>query len=282
MPDPLLPLQIFELRPTSLQTRSWGSRLTTTTSPRILSVIPTHPHPSKTPKYHIDTAHTSSFPLWPWNSAQIIACHSSSADPETIHARRATPLATLSQTHSAFAHLMCSVGSVRPAPDSALEAGKEDAGDVLPTVPAHVALSSGLGHGEWRDAVLEPHFTPNGKGVVEKSVDWGEYRVKWGAGGPRDRKAVRGWGESDGGWVEVRDKGDVLAIYKPRGAAWVGKEEEEREESARGLGVLVVCDERVGGSEEVVRHVLMVAVGLEEQILRSKGFEPRNYHAGWD
>lgn len=93
---------------------------------------------------------------------------------------------------------------------------------------------------------------------------------------------VRDGGRDGGG------DGAVIALYRPRGPPPQGG----RAEDAWGrLGVCVDFPAGVGEDrdrngdgarrrESVVRHLLMVAVGIEEQIRRSRGFQGL-YHGRW-
>lgn len=79
----------------------------------------------------------------------------------------------------------------------------------------------------------------------------------------------------------------IVAIYVPRGSSIdpsAGKGSEKGAPGVGGgsgiggLGICIELEEKK--REEVVKHLLTVAVGIEEQILRCRGFRGA-YHGGW-
>jgi hypothetical protein len=153
----------------------------------------------------------------------------------------------------------------------------------------HTELHTSLGHGEWYDykltQLLDTAFT-NEKRQAHK-----DHPLKWVAGTEEwDPLYWEGRGKIIGGHLKLSMHGneEVLAIYKVRGATWLRRfyhqgmsglweHWEDGGGASRGsLGIL----KQEGLAEEVVRHMLMACIGIEEQIMRNKGFDGA-YHGGW-
>ena len=85
----------------------------------------------------------------------------------------------------------------------------------------------------------------------------------------------------------------TLAVYKPRNAIWAcgskltESDDEDAVTNGLGTGVSWICDENLlarmdaNGKNNALRQVLLSAIAIEEQIMRSKGFRPGCYHGHW-
>ncbi|KAL9617599.1 MAG: hypothetical protein Q9160_007612 [Pyrenula sp. 1 TL-2023] len=153
-------------------------------------------------------------------------------------------------------------------------------------------ISSGLGHGLWSDEILPSLLNPSDNST-EKTTNLAPPHAMWYAsphgfqhdcsdcefewpGLPETQKP-------DKAAIMVRyENGELIALYRPRGEGLspMGGDEEGR---CGRLGVCVdlgVAEGDTWRRENVVRHLLMVAVGIEEQIRRSRGFQGV-YHGRW-
>ncbi|KAF2114289.1 hypothetical protein BDV96DRAFT_647755 [Lophiotrema nucula] len=154
-----------------------------------------------------------------------------------------------------------------------------------PGLPSWV--SSGLGHGVWRDAWLE-----DGLGV-EKEKMGNAVETRWKAAGPERRIVWERKGCLESSNLILKPQKTILAVYKPRNAVWArdGKltegDGEEEGRNGLGTGMLGICDERLlagvdaDGKNDALRHVLLSGIAIEEQMLKSKGFKPEFYHGHW-
>jgi hypothetical protein len=250
-------------------------------------------------RYYIDTAAEYRFPLWPFNGTQTIAIHDAFTDHDEILHRRAKPKLKIRFHHSMLGRHMCSVGSIRTSTktkstkdattgEKSTEPSKSEQNSVSDSVSgldeqqaADLFLGSGLGHGEWRDEVTEKIlglYDDSKPHVWQPKIAWNATDT-WSStllenGSPQTRKV-------EGGGLLLRGPKSVnLAWYKPRPARWIDRGVYG---DGKGVGVLGFSAEaqKLGFDEGMVRHVLLSAVAVEEQIMGSAGFEPGKYHAGW-
>ncbi|ORY18194.1 hypothetical protein BCR34DRAFT_554370 [Clohesyomyces aquaticus] len=177
----------------------------------------------------------------------------------------------------------------------------------VPAAKMEIRVSCGLGHGCWGDDVVTERVnqywrdkssekgkekekgstadeSESGKKKREDKVEWRADGAGWEAQMRGRHREIEWHGRGSpirGSLILASEKGPI-AVYKPRCAAWVMEAEGEKcsvDDEGVGVGVLGICGDEA--DEEVVRHILLAAVGIEEQIMASKGFEPRMYHSGW-
>ncbi|KAF2648183.1 hypothetical protein K491DRAFT_699096 [Lophiostoma macrostomum CBS 122681] len=239
-------------------------------------------------RYYIDTAAEYKSPFWPFNGTQVVAIHDASTDHEDIIKRKAKPGVKIWMYHGMLARHMCSVGSIRvrgtprngaTTSDKSTEklAAETDLDEEKDT---ELSLGSGLGHGQWQDILTEKAL-----GIFDDSRPYvWEPKVVWNAtddwesilledGVPEKRKV-------EGGGLFLKGRKDkTLAWYKPRPARWIDR---GIHGDGKDVGVVGFCADAKEFSEDTVRHVLLCAVALEEQIMASAGFHPGKYHGHWD
>lgn len=134
------------------------------------------------------------------------------------------------------------------------------------------------------------------KPTARTTATWHASPTGWTHEDAPDEIEWAGLGRPRNGAIMVCDsKQVVLALYLPRGSTLVLCSDADADadaggaggvggESGLGVGRLGICadlseleDEQ---KEAVGRHLLVVAVGIEQQILRCRGFRGR-YHGGW-
>ncbi|KAF2015635.1 hypothetical protein BU24DRAFT_491853 [Aaosphaeria arxii CBS 175.79] len=295
------PLRTYELRPTQVKTTGWFSSSlssdATTPSDRIFGVFETTEDATsdglkEVSKYFVDTAANSTFPIWPSNSNQVIAIFPQTTNVENIVDRKATSVRSISQTHSLIGRHMCTVSSVRP--QSAFQAQGEWKSKADDMSLQEWWVGSGLGHGQWSDSTLEKALgfpdRSDGFSIKEDRVEWRAQGDQWQTRLSQKYRDISwgGKGRVSGGGLILTGADMVLAVYKPRCARWEKKGDAADDGQEKGeiigdgvsVGVLGICHEKV--DDEMTQHILLSAVAIEEQIMRSKGFDPLKYHGMWD
>jgi hypothetical protein len=284
----LKPFHTFEIRTTTVKfTPPWyaPSMARKTESTRILSVFNTttdHSNPKKRdlPLFYIDTEATASTTYLPFTSQrQTLSTYPPSTNPNDLKKRTVSAsesLNTAHQTHTYLAHFMCTIGGINsttpsPSPDIVLP----DEG-----IPREIRVGSGLGHGKWYDPILSKALglePPDGNRSYGSALKWKAFGDDWRP--YLNSKSVHveweGHGAVKGGGLLLKGRDKVLVMYKPRCARWASGGGEEV-----GTGVLGVLSEEM--DEEMCRYAVLCAVSIEQQIMRSKGFEPMKYHGCWD
>lgn len=280
------PLHTYELRPAVIVYYPWIGCARRLVSKRILSVHDTEDleKPEKStpePEWYIDTASESTLPII--SSAQRVSIFANDGQDlgDDIYKRKAVPLESMRQNHALVGRFMCTAGSIRPGSEKYITAHSSANEDGCTS-----RLSTGLGHGLWRDYELEDAlgYTPKkGESQGMNKIEWQATGEDWGNALPYNAEiSWKNGRKVDGGGMVLTGPDGVIAVYKARSARWAGKPEVESDEDSgdgNGVGVLGLCDEKIG--KNLLRHVLLSAVAIEEQIMWSKGFNPRLYHAGW-
>ncbi|KAF2004174.1 hypothetical protein P154DRAFT_519713 [Amniculicola lignicola CBS 123094] len=301
----LKPTRAFSLRCTTLER---GSRLYTTE--RVLSVLEISDNenfgakgPTKEElKFYLDTDAVFHLPVWPFNGSQTLSIfdadkHGQSASD--VVERTAKPAQSLSQSHGLFDRHMCTMGGIH-TPWLKTTSSPSDAKPELSTQSQSSdtkagRVSAGLGHGVWQDEKLADvlGITPKDgtKASYDDKVEWvaKDNRRPWKAFADTTtakKIVVEGHGWTEDGGLVLEGKGKVYAVYKPRIAMWKRNEkgEETKEVTSidlRGIGQGALALFHDGLDDDIVRHLLLSAVAIEEQIMKSAGFDCRKYHGGW-
>lgn len=153
----------------------------------------------------------------------------------------------------------------------------------------HTEIYTGLGHGDWIDYKLTRLLSVARTGNEPQSRM--DKHLKWIAGTDEwDPIYWEGRDKIVGGHLKLRMHGDeeVLAVYKFSGANWLQRVyyhgrngfREEWEEAGKASRGSLGISKKEGITEQVVQHMLMICIGIEEQIRHSKGFSAA-YHGGW-
>jgi hypothetical protein len=215
--------------------------------------------------------------LWLSPSTTTVAIHGPEP-PKNLHAGS---IERAIIHHPWLAAYACTIGSIHPSRGPKTIANVPRA----PRGGPFTDIFSGLGHGKWYDYKLTKLL---GLDACVEPLSRNDKPLKWVAGaGKWDPIEWEGRGTVIGGHLKLKRDNDeeVLAVYKARGATLRQKvesdvlEEEWEDCSETGTGSLGILRED-GITEEVVRHMLLTCVGIEEQILRSKGFGG-TYHGSW-
>ncbi|KAF2795153.1 hypothetical protein K505DRAFT_360417 [Melanomma pulvis-pyrius CBS 109.77] len=277
----LTPLHVFEIRGTTVDSTPsifLPSQSNTTQSNRILSVFKIRPNDEgskllKSLEYYVDTAAVPLSAFWSFKQSQTISTFSNTTKVDEIVKRASEPKRTAIQTHTFLGRLMCTKGSILT---SSNELDVKSSADF--EFPRKMSISSGLGHGVWFDPLLEKALRIPPKeinNVFTANVQWMGMGDRWTT--YVDNRFVdiewEGHGAVIGGGLVLMNQYKVLAIYKPRCARWKGGGGSDEK-----IGSLGVVEEM---NEEMMGHVVLSAVAIEEQIMRSKGFKPDSYHAEW-
>ena len=284
----LKPIRTFEIRTTTVKfTPPWHapSMARKTQSTRILSVFNTatdHSNPKKheLPLFYIDTEATAPTIHLPFTSQQqTLSTYPPSTDPNDLKQRTVSAsesLNTVHQNHAYLARFMCTISSIRPTtPSPSPDIVRPDEG-----IPREIRIGSGLGHGKWYDPILSKALglePPAGDRSYGSELKWKAFGDDW---HPHVKSGFvdvewEGHGAVKGGGLLLKGKEEVFAMYKPRCARWASGGGEEV-----GTGVLGVLSEEM--DEKMCRYAVLCAVSIEQQIMRSKGFEPEKYHGCWD
>lgn len=137
-----------------------------------------------------------------------------------------------------------------------------------------MTVYSGLGHGVWIDSVLsgvrggkKVHWRASGAGwvVQGREVEWVGVRK------PRDGAL---WCEQ---LADDCCESKLLALYLPRGSKPKAGGEPVRGKG-EGMGMLGVLLDDL--DDDMVQHMVLTCVSIEEQIMRSRGFGGA-YHGAW-
>jgi hypothetical protein len=205
-----------------------------------------------------------------FSTSSTILLHGSTKDEmgATISQRSVLAASTIAQPF--FAPYACSIGSVQFS-DSLSGAEKQQA-------LRRLKVSSGLGHGGWRDYVLAEMLGYNDT----KSVTWYAAPGRWHAAVGKEKEVNLEWdgrGIPLGGSIILKDYSHrALALYKPRCAQWSNEGAEKTWTKEEGIGSLGILTENV--EKRVLEHMILVCVSIEEQIMGSRGFKGA-YHGGW-
>ncbi|KAF2145421.1 uncharacterized protein K452DRAFT_355883 [Aplosporella prunicola CBS 121167] len=133
-------------------------------------------------------------------------------------------------------------------------------------LPEKYMVSPNLGLGEWHDDTLARLIGSNPADVLwqASSVSW-EYAF---SGRVIRKFEWKGRGKPVNGSLLCADKERLIAIYAPRNSNMKKDGDEDMQQD--GVGHLGIMIEDV--TEELLEHLILVSVAIEEQIRSSSGF----------
>jgi len=221
----------------------------------------------KNPAYQLELSPAPLFSYWP-PSTSLVRLHA--AVP-----LESSAIATATIKHGLFAAFMCSVGSISVPAEKA----------TLTLATREVTVYSGLGHGMWYDYVLTGLLGRDKKKPLRWSAEPDNWRTIKDTEHGREYTDMQwaGRGKPVGGSLVLKDERDseILAVYKPRSARWTANRKQAQtgdDGEADGVGCLGIMVADLG--EEALEHMILNCASIEEQIMRSRGFNGA-YHGCW-